>query len=112
MWPGRPWSYGQFMTEICLLRGGESPTGSSPLQAVSKLAATDVPQAGSMAPLTSDEIRRRRGADVDADTGSHVRGPKRDGERPVRHLVIFAAPVVGFAGPGWGSAAPVPLAGG
>jgi hypothetical protein len=65
-----------------------------------------------MAPFTSDEIRRRRGADVVAGTGSHEPGLKCDGERPVRHLVIFAAPVVGFAGPGWGSAAPVRLAGG
>jgi hypothetical protein len=65
-----------------------------------------------MAPFTSDEIRRQRRADVDAGTGSHARGPKCDGERPVRHLVIFTAPVVGFAGPGWGSAAPVRLAAG
>jgi hypothetical protein len=82
------------------------------LQAVSKLAATDVPQAGSMAPFTSDEIRRRHGADVDAGTGSHARGPKGDEERPVRHLVIFAAPVIGFSGPGWGGAGSVRLAGG
>jgi hypothetical protein len=65
-----------------------------------------------MAPFTSDEIRRRHGADVDAGTGSHARRPKGDGERPVRHLVIFAAPVIGFSGPGWGGAAPVRLAGG
>jgi hypothetical protein len=63
-----------------------------------------------MAPFTSDEIRRRRGANVDAGTGSHAPGPNGDGERPVRHLVIFAAPVVGYSGPGWGSGASVRLA--
>ena len=108
---GSPWSYGQFMTET-LLRGGESPKGSMSHQAVSKLAATDIPQAGSMAPFTSDEIRHRRGADVHAGTGSHPRRPEGDGERPVRHLVIFAAPVIGFSGPGWGSAGSVRVAGG
>jgi hypothetical protein len=80
--------------------------------AVSKLAATDVPQAGSMAPFTSAEMRRRHGGDVDAGTGSHARQPNGDGERPVRHMVIFAAPVIGFSGPGWGGAGSVRLAGG
>jgi hypothetical protein len=65
-----------------------------------------------MAPFTSDEIRRRRGADVDAAAASGVRGGTKGFSEPVRHLVIFAAPVVGFAGPDWGGAAPVPLAGG
>jgi hypothetical protein len=52
-----------------------------------------------MAPLTPDDLRRRPGAEVDSGTGSRVHGAtKRDGERPVKHLVIFPARVLG-AGP-------------
>jgi hypothetical protein len=51
-----------------------------------------------MAPLTPDDLRRRQGAGVDAGTGSRVHGAaKRDGERPIRHLVIFPARVLGAA---------------
>ena len=51
-----------------------------------------------MAPLTPDDLRRRHGADVDAGTGGRVHGAsKRDGERPIRHLVIFPARVLGAA---------------
>jgi hypothetical protein len=51
-----------------------------------------------MAPLTPDDLRRRHGADVDSSTGSRVHGAnRRDGERPVRHLVIFPARVLGTA---------------
>jgi hypothetical protein len=57
-----------------------------------------------MAPFTSDDLRRRRGADVDARTANRVVAPEGFGE-PVRHLVIFAAPVVGFSGPGRGGPA-------
>jgi hypothetical protein len=43
-----------------------------------------------MAPSTSDEIRRRPGADVDPSAGGYAQGAtKGDAERPVRHLVIF-----------------------
>jgi hypothetical protein len=65
-----------------------------------------------MNPFTSDDIRRRRGADVDAGTGGRVQGLTNGVREPVRHLVIFAAPVVGCSGPGWGSRPPVRLAGG
>jgi hypothetical protein len=52
-----------------------------------------------MAPLTPDDLRRRHGADVDSGTGRRVHGAtKRDGESPIRHLVIFPARVLG-AGP-------------
>jgi hypothetical protein len=51
-----------------------------------------------MAPLTPDDLRRRYGADVDSAPGSRVHGAsKRDGERPIRHLVIFPARVLGAA---------------
>ena len=51
-----------------------------------------------MAPFTLDELGRRPGADVDNSAGSRVEGAtKGRGEQPVRHLVIFAAPVVGAA---------------
>jgi hypothetical protein len=53
-----------------------------------------------MASFTRDDIRRRRGADVDTGTGSRVQGATTGLGEPVRHLVIFAAPVVGFSGPG------------
>jgi hypothetical protein len=65
-----------------------------------------------MAPFTSDETRRRRGADVDAAATGGVRGVNKGLGEPVRHLVIFAAPIIGFSGPGWGGAGPVRLAGG
>jgi len=50
-----------------------------------------------MAPLTPDDLARRHGADVDSGTGSRGHGAKRDGERPIRHLVIFPARVLGAA---------------
>jgi hypothetical protein len=51
-----------------------------------------------MAPLTPDDLRRRLAADVDPATGSRGHGAsKRDGERPIRHLVIFPARVLGAA---------------
>ena len=73
------------------------------LQAVSKLAATEVADAGGMAPTTRGDLRRRRGADDDTSTGSRVRGVSLDGGgRPVRHLVIFTAPLVGATRPAGG----------
>ena len=52
-----------------------------------------------MARFASDDPRRR-GADVDARTADRVQGAPEGFGEPVRHLVIFAAPVVGFSGPG------------
>ena len=67
-------------------------------QVVSKLAATDIPQARFMAPLTTDDLRRRHGADVETGVGGRVRADTSGDEtRPVRHLVIFRAPVIGAA---------------
>jgi hypothetical protein len=60
-----------------------------------------------MGSFNSDELGRRRGADVDAGMASRVQGTPEGLGDPVRHLVIFAAPVVGFSGPGRGSPAPV-----
>lgn len=49
-----------------------------------------------MAPLTTDDLRRRPGADVESGVGGHVHGATSGDEpRPVRHLVIFRAPVIG-----------------
>jgi hypothetical protein len=59
-----------------------------------------------MAPFTSDDLRRRPGADVDPSTGTRVHGVAKGHGEPVRHLVIFSAPIVGMAGPGWGGPAP------
>jgi hypothetical protein len=51
-----------------------------------------------MAPLTTDDLRRRPGADVETGVGGHVHGATSGDEpRPVRHLVIFRAPVIGEA---------------
>jgi hypothetical protein len=67
-------------------------------QVVSKLPATDIPQARYMAPLTTDDLRRRHGADVETGVGGRVcADTSGDETRPVRHLVIFRAPVVGAA---------------
>jgi hypothetical protein len=60
-----------------------------------------------MAPFTSDDSRRRRGANVDTGTGGRTHWVTKGGGEPVRHLVIFAAPVVGCSGPGWGCARPL-----
>jgi len=50
-----------------------------------------------MAPITTDDLRRRLGADVETSAVRHARRAKGDGEHPVRHLVIFPAPVLGAA---------------
>ena len=51
-----------------------------------------------MAPLTSDDLQRRPGADVDPSAGDHAPGAtKGHDERQVRHLVIFHTPVLGAA---------------
>jgi hypothetical protein len=50
-----------------------------------------------MAPLTPDDLRRRHGADVDTSAGGRAHRATGDRERPVRHLVIFPAPVLGAA---------------
>jgi len=51
-----------------------------------------------MAPLTPDDLQRRPGADVDPSAGGYAYGAtKGRGDRPVRHLVIFPAPVLGAA---------------
>jgi hypothetical protein len=50
-----------------------------------------------MAPITPDDLRRRPGADVETNAVGHARRAKGDGEHPVRHLVIFPAPVLGAA---------------
>jgi len=58
-----------------------------------------------MSTLTTDDLRRRHGADVDTGVGGRVHADATSGDetRPVRHLVIFRAPVI--------SAARVPTAG-
>jgi hypothetical protein len=53
-----------------------------------------------MAPLTPDDLRRRLGADVETSADGRAHRAKGDGERPVRHLVIFPAPVLGAAAVG------------
>ena len=62
-----------------------------------------------MARFTPDDVRHGRGADIDSSTGSGVQEP-----RPVRHLVIFPALVIGAGRPvvGGGGAALVRPAGG
>jgi hypothetical protein len=51
-----------------------------------------------MAPLTTDDLRRRPGADVETGVGGRAHGATSGDEtRPVRHLVIFRAPVIGAA---------------
>lgn len=51
-----------------------------------------------MAPLTTDDLRRRHGADVETGVGGRVHADTSGDEtRPVRHLVIFRAPVIGAA---------------
>jgi hypothetical protein len=50
-----------------------------------------------MTPLT-DDLRRRHGADVETGVGGRVHADTSGDEtRPVRHLVIFRAPVMGSA---------------
>jgi hypothetical protein len=50
-----------------------------------------------MAPITPDDLRRRPGADVETSAGGRAHRAKGDGQHPVRHLVIFPAPVLGAA---------------
>jgi hypothetical protein len=50
-----------------------------------------------MAPLTTDDLRRRPGANVETGVGGRAQGATSGETRPVRHLVIFRAPVIGAA---------------
>ena len=59
-----------------------------------------------MARFANDDPQRR-GTDVDTRAADRVQGAPAGFGEPVRHLVIFAAPVVGFSGPGRGGPAPV-----
>jgi hypothetical protein len=60
--------------------------------------ATNIPHARRMARITPDELRRQSGANVDPNARGYAhRASTADAERPIRHLVIFPARVLGAA---------------